>query len=148
MSDKVKKILEQIRYATISSVDNDGKPWAAPVWYVFDKHQNIYWWSPVESQHSKNIANNPNVYITVFDSTVSEGEGFGLYMRANASVVSDDGLDSAIDLYNQSTKVFKLDRENCTGNAPTRVYKSTIDRRWVNDGVEQDGFYIDKRVQL
>jgi len=147
MNEKVKILLQTVRYATISTVNKDGEPWAAPVWYVFDNN-NIYWWSPIDSQHSKNIANSSNIYVTVFDSTAPEGDGFGLYMRAEAGVVADDELDSAIDLYNQSTKIFKLNRENCTGNAPTRMYKATVSRRWVNDGIEKNGFYVDRRTQI
>ena len=147
MNEKVEKLLQTIHYATISSVDSGGQPWAAPVWYVLDDN-HVYWWSPIEARHSKNIANNPKIYITIFDSTAPEGEGFGLYMRAEAGVLTDDELDSAIDLYNQSTKIFKLNRENCTGNAPTRIYKATVSQRWVNDSIEQDGFYTDQRTQV
>ncbi|MFO0920241.1 MAG: pyridoxamine 5'-phosphate oxidase family protein [Candidatus Saccharimonadales bacterium] len=143
-----KKILEKIRYATISSVDESGTPWAAPVWYVFDEDHNVYWWSPVATQHSKNISNNPNVYITIFDTTVPEGEGVGLYLRAQASEITDEELDSAIERYNKSTAVFKLDRENCTGKAPTRIYKAVTKEVWTNDGETKDGFYIDKRINL
>ncbi len=148
MTEKAKKMLETIRYATISSVDESGEPWAAPVWYVFDDNFNVYWWSPIDSQHSKNIASNSNIYITIFDSTASEGNGLGIYLRSEARVVENDELDLAIDLYNQSTNVFKLSRENCTEDAPTRIYKATTTQRWINDGIEQDGFYIDQRVQL
>jgi len=147
MNDKGKKVLEQIRYATISTIDGTSTPWAAPVWYVFDKDA-IYWWSPVDSQHSKNIDLNSNVYITIFDSTAPEGDGFGLYLKAEARQVNEDELETVIALYNASTKIFKLNRENCSGSAPTRVYKATIAQRWVNDGNEQDGFYIDQRVSL
>jgi uncharacterized protein YhbP (UPF0306 family) len=148
MNDKGKKILEKIRYATISTVDETGAPWAAPVWYVFDDNFDIYWWSPLETQHSKNICNNPNIYVTVFDSTLPEGEGVGLYLRARAGEISDDELNAAIERYNNSTKIFKLDRENCTGSAPTRIYKAVTKEGWTNDGVTKDGFYIDKRVSL
>jgi uncharacterized protein YhbP (UPF0306 family) len=148
MNDKGKKILEQIRYATISTIDETGAPWAAPVWYVFDEDYNIYYWSPTEAQHSKNIGTNPNVYVTVFDSTLPEGEGIGLYLRASVGEVPEDELDYAIERYNSSTKVFKLDRENCTGNAPTRIYKAVTKEGWTNDGITKDGFYIDKRVSI
>ncbi|HMS50634.1 MAG TPA: pyridoxamine 5'-phosphate oxidase family protein [Candidatus Saccharibacteria bacterium] len=148
MNEKGKKILEQIRYATISTVDENGAPWAAPVWYVFDDNFDIYWWSPLETQHSKNISANPNIYVTIFDSTLPEGEGVGLYLRAQASVISDEELSPAIERYNNSTNVFKLDRDNCTGSAPTRIYKAVTKEGWTNDGVAKDGFYIDKRVSL
>jgi nitroimidazol reductase NimA-like FMN-containing flavoprotein (pyridoxamine 5'-phosphate oxidase superfamily) len=148
MSDKGKEILKQIRYATLSTVDETGAPWAAPVWYVCDDNFDIYWWSPTEAQHSKNINSNPNIYVTIFDSTLPEGEGVGLYLRAQASEISDGELDAAIERYNNSTKIFKLDKANCTANAPTRIYKALIEESWTNDGVSQDGFYIDKRVSL
>lgn len=148
MNDKGKNILETIRYATISSVDKNGEPWAAPVWYVFDEDYNIYWWSPTEAQHSRNISTNPNIYVTIFDSTLPEGEGIGLYLRAQAGEISDDELDVAIERYNKSTSVFKLDRENCTGNAPTRMYKAVIKESWTNDGETKDGFYVDMRIKL
>lgn len=148
MNDKGKEILKKIRYATISTVDVTGEPWAAPVWYVFDDNLDIYWWSPLDTQHSKNISQNPNIYVTIFDSTLPEGEGVGLYLRARASEISEDELDSAIERYNESTTVFKLDRENCTGDAPTRIYKAVTREGWTNDGETKDGFYIDKRVKL
>ncbi len=148
MTETGKKILEKLRYATISTVDATGASWAAPVWYVFDEKLDIYWWSPQESQHSKNIAVNPNIYITIFDSTLPEGEGIGLYLRAQAVVLDEKELDFAIKLYNKSTEIFKLNLGNCTGNAPTRLYKAVIKEGWTNDGVTKDGFYIDKRVSL
>lgn len=147
MNETVKQILDNIRYATISTVDSTGKPWAAPVWYVYD-NENIYWWSPVETQHSKNIAQSSEVYITVFDSTAPEGEGAGLYFRANATELSDDELNKAIRLYNDSISIFKLDKNNCTGSAPTRMYKAVIKEAWRNDGIEREGFYVDIRVSL
>lgn len=147
MNDKIAILLSSVRYATVSTVDSDGKPWAAPVWYVYDE-QNLYWWSPLDSQHSKNIVANPEVYITIFDSSVPEGDGFGLYLRANTSELDGDELDSAIEMYNASTEVFKLTRENCTKDAPTRMYKAAISDKWVNDGTEQNGFYSDTRVGL
>lgn len=147
MDTASKNILETIRYATISTVDTEGKPWAAPVWYVYD-NGNIYWWSPIETQHSRNIDQNSEVYITVFDSTAPEGEGAGLYFRANATQLADGELNKAIELYNNSTSIFKLDINNCTGGAPTRMYKATIREAWKNDGIEREGFYVDKRVSL
>jgi len=148
MNDKGKKILKQIRYATLSTVDETGAPWAAPVWYVFDDNFDIYWWSPTEAQHSKNININPNIYVTIFNSALPEGEGIGLYLRVRASEVSEGELDAAIELYNSSTKIFKLDRENCTGSAPTKIYKAVTKEGWTNDGVTKEGFYIDKRLAL
>lgn len=145
MNDKILKIIDSVRYATISTVDTNNNPWAAPVWYVYDD-DTIYWWSPIESQHSKNIEHNPNVYITIFDSTVPEGDGLGVYISAVASEVESDLLGQVIDLYNTSTKIFKLNPENTSGNAPTRLYKAVIKSSWINSSSETNGAYTDTRI--
>lgn len=146
-NNQVKDILSNVRYATLSTADENGKAWAAPVWYVFDEQQ-LYWWSPINSQHSHNIGRSCEVYITIFSSTAPEGEGLGLYIRAKAEQVPDEKLDEVIKRYNNTTTKFKLNRENTTGNAPTRLYQATPTTIQVNDGTEIDGFYQDIRLDV
>lgn len=146
--EKYQSILEKVRYCTVSTVDQDGKPWAAPVWYVSDENDTIYWWSPTTSQHSENIAKNSNVYLTIFDSSAPEGEGLGLYIRAEAHEVSEEDLEKAMELYNASTVQFKMSRQNCCAPAPTRMYKATPREMWMNDGLERDGFWQDVRTAV
>lgn len=148
LSSEAKDIIDKVRYATISTVDGVGSPWAAPVWYVYDNQSNIYWWSPVDSRHSRNITLNGQVYITIFDSSASEGDGVGLYIRADASQVTSNELDSVIEMYNAATTKFKLDLSNTTGDAPTRLYKAVPITVQINDGVESGGFYRDIRRDL
>lgn len=148
MSNQVKNILSNVRYATLSTADESGKAWAAPVWYVFDDNNTLYWWSPINSQHSRNIERSCEVYITIFSSTAPEGEGLGLYIRAKAEQVPDEKLDEVIKRYNSATTKFKLNRENTTGNAPTRLYQATPTTIQVNDGTETNGFYQDIRLDV
>jgi uncharacterized protein YhbP (UPF0306 family) len=145
MNEKVNEILSGTRYATISTVDKNGKAWAAPVWYTFDDQHTLYWWSSQDSQHSQNIYRNNEIYITIFNSRASEGEGVGLYIRASAKEVPNGELDKAIEIYNESTAQFKLSRENTTGNAPTRLYQAIVVTLQINDGEEINGFYRDIR---
>lgn len=142
------QIFASNRYLTLSTVDKHGKPWAAPVWYVGDNEGNLYWWSPVNSQHSQNLIENPNVYITIFDSQLPEGDGLGLYIQATASELPEEELDKVIELYNSTTEKFKITRENCSGAAPTRLYKATPSAVWYNDGLERENFYVDIRKQI
>lgn len=147
--DKTRQILDATHYATISTVDKEGSPWAAPVWYTLDDSNNIYWWSAKTSQHSMNIKSDPKCYITIFDSTLPEGKGVGLYIRAEAFEINDDSeIDSAIDLYNNTTEVFKLKIGDCTGKAPTRIYKAIPRKVWINSEAEVDGQYVDTRKML
>lgn len=147
-SDIANKIFNSNRYLTLSTVDSVGKPWAAPVWYVRDGEGNLYWWSPIASQHSQNIVINPDVYITVFDSRSPEGDGLGLYIQAFAAELPESELDKVVELYNSTTEKFKMTRENCSGEAPTRLYKAVPSKVWHNDGLEHDSYYADVRQEI
>lgn len=145
MNNSINDILSAVRYATISTKDDTGKVRAAPVWYVFDEQQMLYWWSPINSRHSQNIVRDSEVYITIFNSTAPEGEGSGLYIRSKAEQVPNELLDEVITRYNSTTTKFKLSRENTTGNAPTRLYRAIPTTIQINDATETDGFYQDIR---
>jgi general stress protein 26 len=84
MSEKhtaqVARILKNIRYATIATASKDGKPWNSPVAFYMDHELNIYWSSDKNSQHSQNIRANNEVFIVIYDSTVQEAEGEGVYI--------------------------------------------------------------------
>ncbi len=142
---QVEQILAATHYATLSTVDKHGQPWAAPVHYAFDGIDTFYWWSSTTSQHSRNIEQNSNVYITIFDSAAPEGTAVGLYVRAQAGLVGDDELDRGMEQYNATTDHFKLSRQNTTGEAPYRLYQAKLSTMQVNGGAEIDGYHQDIR---
>lgn len=43
----------------------DGKPWNCTVYYVHDKDRSLYWASLPTRRHSREIAENPDVAITI-----------------------------------------------------------------------------------
>jgi len=147
MNKAVKTILESVRYATISTTDKEGQPWAAPIWYAYDD-QCIYWWSPKKSQHSLNIRNNNNVYITVFDSTAAEGEGLGVYIRAVVEEVPDSARKEVEEIFNKTTKVFKINENSSSGEAPTRFYRAEIKNTYMNSRGKVNGYFVDNRVEM
>ncbi len=53
------------RFCTLSTIDENGKPWGAPLFYSWDADGNIYWTSAVRAQHSINIARTSDAYITI-----------------------------------------------------------------------------------
>ncbi len=147
MIDEFQNILATNSYATISTVDATGLPWAAPVWYVYE-NKTLYWWSSQSSQHSLNIALNGSVYVTIFDSTLPEGKGLGAYCRAEASEIQQNRLEEICKLYNATTQVFKLNKANCSGEAPTRLYQATIKKAWINSESIVNNQYVDSRVEI
>src|SRR3989344_4776521 len=87
--EKAHRIIEKILYITIATVSKDGRPWNSPVYCAFDEDYNFYWASWRENQHSKNIKENNNVFIVIYDSTVPEGTGEGVYVQAKAYELND-----------------------------------------------------------
>ena len=147
--DEVNKILDANSFCTISTVTGDGKPWASPVFFAYEDGPKIYWWSDQESTHSKNIKANNEVFITVFNSQVSENDAIGVYIKAKARPLDDVySRDKAIKFYNKRAKFFELTEENTSGNAPTRLYIAEPEQIWLNSEGTKDGFYVDTRRRL
>lgn len=149
---RAKEIIEKILYITIATVDENGQPWNTPVYSGFDKELNFYWFSDKNSQHSRNIRNNKKVFLVIYDSTVPESTGEGVYIQAEAYELKDekrttDGL-KIMDGRVGKTKVRKY--EKFSGNAPLRVYCATPKKIWMNvDDEDENGNYIkDARTEI
>lgn len=146
--DQVQTILKNIRYANIATVKSNGDPWNTPVYYVYDSDNTLYWWSDNQSLHSQNITLHPQVAITIYASTVPEGEGVGVYFLANAKAINEADNSKILGLYNSFATVFKLKEEDVTGDAPTRFYSAKPLRIWINGESERNGKYIDVREEV
>lgn len=146
------KIIKEILYVTIASASIDGQPWNTPVYSAFDEDLHFYWSSDKDSQHSQNIRNNSKVLLVIYDSTVPEGTGEGVYIKAVVSELTDpqEILAAKAILDKRVGKAKERHAESYMGNALLRCYKATTIQSWMND-VEEDenGNYIrDVRVEV
>lgn len=142
------EILQAIQYATIATVTPDGKPWVSPVARVLDDELNIYWISDKDNQHSKNVRSNENVSIVVYDSTVPEGEGEGVYIEAVASELSDPQEILHVRTLKKGED-YQPEEGEFTAEAVRRVYKADVIRMFINDAEIQDGVFIrDYKVEV
>lgn len=154
MSDfnkRAKEIIEKILYITIATCGKDGKPWNSPVYSAFDEHYNFYWASWKENQHSKNIKENNNVFLVIYDSTVPEGTGEGVYIQAKAYELTDEEeIEIALGyLYKRKGQDSKKRKpEEFLGDHPRRVYKAVPEKIWMNDVGDVNGNYVDKRIEV
>lgn len=148
LSNKAKGIISKIIYVTIATCTKDGKPWNSPVYSAFDENYNFFWVSDQNSQHSKNIKENNKVFLVIYDSTVPEGTGKGVFVQAKAFELTDEKeiayacryLDGRVN-----KKPHKPDQ--FLGNMPRRVYKAVPEKFWVNDAGDVNGNYIDVRIE-
>lgn len=147
-NQRAKEIIQKITYATIATSSNVGQPWNSPVYYNHDENLNIYWVSDKEGQHSKNVAENGKVFIVIYDSTVPEGEGEGVYIQASASQVTDPEEILKIRRIKKGSH-FEQSPDSFLGESIRYMYKAVPDRIWMNDAEISDGVFIkDFRVEI
>ena len=147
--NRAKSIIEKILYITIATASKDGQPWNSPVYSAYDDNYNFFWASDQKGQHSKNIRENNNIFIVIYDSTVPEGAGEGVYIKAKAHELTDEKeiahalscLDGRVGKKSHSPQQFMKDM-------PRRVYKAVPEKAWVNDEGDINGNYIDIRIKV
>lgn len=146
-TQRAASIIKTIRYATVATVNKSNEPWNSPVCHVYDDELNIYWFSDKQGQHSQNVNQNPNVFIAIYDSTVPEGQGEGVYIQAQAIELNDP---AGISVARRIKKGADDDSpDDFMGTAVRRVYKAVPKCIWVNDAQIKNGKFIrDFRVEI
>lgn len=131
-----RNVLAENRYAVIASAVAGGQPWATPVWFAYDGLDRLLWISSPRARHSRLIAANPQVAITVFDTSRASGRATAFYATGRAGECPDNGLEEALALYNQRSQQQQfgtLTRADLSGDP--RLFTVTICHAWV---LEQD----------
>lgn len=149
LTKRAKEIISKILYITIATSTKSGIPWNSPVYSAYDENYNFYWASWKENIHSKNIKGNPNVFIVIYDSTVPEGTGEGVYVKAKAYELTEEmEIKHALRyLYGRKNKQTR-NVHDFLENYPRRVYKAVPEKFWMNIDGEVNGNYVDKRVEV
>lgn len=150
--DKAKAVIDMIIYQNLATVDEEGAPWIAPVYSAFDDEYNFYWKSSLTCQHSKNIRFKPHTFTSIYDSTVEEGTGFGVYMRGNSYQLENKDIEEinhGIALMERRVHSSDLPpASDCLSPFPRRVYQFVPQQIWVNAVVTVDGKKIDERIEI
>lgn len=144
-----KEILENIAYMNIASITPEGKPWNSPVYVSYDKDVRFYWVSWHKNQHSINIRNNPQVFVTLYDSTVPAGTGVGVYMEGKAFEISNlKEMIHALKTHYGREERKPRDVVEFMKKFPRRAYTFVPEKAWVNVDGEVRGNFVDKRVEI
>jgi hypothetical protein len=145
-------IITTIPYLTIATVTPAGAPWNTPVYCAYDQALRFVWTSATTSQHSINLATNPQTFATLYDSTVPEGTGVGVYLRGTAGQIRD--LRTAVRALLQLARRVGVPPRPLAlvhGSAPRRLYQFVPEELWINGWVEADdvpGSGYDIRITL
>ena len=90
--------------------------------------------------HSRNIAVRSEVGIVVFDSTVPDGTGQGVYIEATASLVGEADLEPLLAVFSDRWEARGGDRwarADIPGSAPHRLYVAEAAAQFVLDDHDQ-----------
>ncbi|MDQ4093448.1 MAG: pyridoxamine 5'-phosphate oxidase family protein [Actinomycetota bacterium] len=144
-------IVKRILYITIATVSAEGKPWNSPVYSAFDNEGNFYWTSVPGAQHSRNIHANGDVFLVIYDSTVPEGTGKGVYVEGHARVLADPAEVVEARRHSSLRAGLPLDDgpDRFLEGGTRRVYRAIPKRVWISDAERQGSAFVrDIRVQL
>jgi uncharacterized protein YhbP (UPF0306 family) len=86
-SDQLKQAtLEYIETNRLMSVATitDGKPWAVTVFFAYDKHLNLYFFSRPDTVHAVNIEKDNNVAVTINQNWGKPGKVKGIQLVGKA----------------------------------------------------------------
>lgn len=123
-------------YMTLATADDEGRPWASPVWFASVGYSEFLWVSKPDARHSLNIAARPEVAIVIFDSTVRIGAAEAVYLEAVAEDLSGSELEKAIELFSAGSTAVGA-REwtiaGVTAPASLRLYRATASAWFVLD---------------
>ena len=151
-SQRASEIIKKIKYVTIATVTPDGHPWNSPVYAAYDTDLNFYWFSDKDSRHSTNVRASGEAFLVIYDSTVPEGTGEGVYLQVSVRELSGEAEVMAAKAVCDQRVGKSKDRDITpyTGNAPIRAYKATPVKIWMNsDAKNPDGSYLkDIRAEL
>ena len=148
-AERAKEIIAKIPYVTIATVAKDSKPWNAPVFAAYDTDYNFYWGTYRNSQKSKNIRANENIFIVIYDSTAPAGKGEGVYIEAVAAELKNaEEIRMAHKLLRDRHIVPYWKLEQVQGAGPIRLYRAESKKVWMNGERREKGNYIDTRVEI
>ena len=141
--EKARHIIDENNYMVIATSGEDSTPWAAPVFYAYDKRYNLYFISAIDSRHAKDIAENPRVAVSIFNSTQNIGLSDGMQIEGRASEVNGAELKKALAVY--MLRLYsgmavpqrrEFDVSYYTEPAEFRVFKVSIKKAYLN-GVDR-----------
>src|SRR4051794_21209038 len=97
--DFARALIDASEYLVLATADEQGTPWASPVWFAHEGYAEFLWVSTPARLHSRNLAGRPDVGIAIFDSGVPAGTGRGVYVAARAERLTGAELDRGLAVY-------------------------------------------------
>ncbi|MFZ1360965.1 MAG: pyridoxamine 5'-phosphate oxidase family protein [Candidatus Saccharimonadales bacterium] len=101
LTEIAQEVLKSNTYITLATASADGVPRATPVHFAYDA-QYVYWMSETTATHSRNLAANDKLFVTVFDAGQSVGELAQrrcVYIQTRGELLSGDDELAAREIF-------------------------------------------------
>lgn len=136
---RAKELITTLLYVNLATASSVGMPWNSPVYVIWDKDLNCYWSSWIHAEHSKNIRDNRNVFITLYDSTRPRGTNNlqCLYMQGEAIELSEPSeISSASAMLYPGESI--VPESSFLGDSVKRIYRFVPRAAWLNAKSERE----------
>lgn len=127
-------VLTQNKYLVLATATPGATPWVSPVYFAHAGLSTFWWVSRPTARHSRLVVANPQVALTIFDSTVAIGHAAAVYAEAwaeecpRALVAEEIGHYSA---RSQRHGVAPWTIDQVTGDAEFRLYRARTSAVWL-----------------
>jgi uncharacterized protein YhbP (UPF0306 family) len=131
----IRAFLETQSTLALATVNAQGSPQIAPLFYVSDEQLNLYWLSAPSSRHSMNLVAHPAVSAAVYPSVWQAADIVGLQIEGEARPIGDDRIrEQILNLY---LRKFQVPPEfDALINASTLYILTPRWLRWMDNSVE------------
>lgn len=121
-------IIDANVYMVLGTADEDGQPWASPVFFGAKPYIEFYWMSSPEVTHSRNLAQRPQLSIVVFDSQTPVPNGQAVYMTATAEQLAGEDVERGLEFFpgppERGARAVTADALQAP--SPYRLYRATV----------------------
>lgn len=127
-------IVEAERFLVIATATPEGSPWATPVYFAHEGLAAFWWVSRPSTRHSQLIAANPEVALTVFDSSRGIGEAGAVYAVARAEECTPEAAAREVGALSRRSETHGArpwDVGGVTGEAALRLYRARTSAVWL-----------------
>lgn len=90
------EILKSQNYLCLATVSTDNIPWSSPVAYVCDNDFFLYFVSSIDSLHSRNIASNNRIALSIYDSRQSLRDALWIQAWWKAEKIDENNVATDI----------------------------------------------------
>lgn len=156
LAGRTRRILDEARYLTLSTVSDDGQPWSAVLQYAWVAEPlRLLFGSAVQSRHSRDIAARPLVSGALFVAGDDLLAVDGAQFTGRCSALSAGDLDryhatfyDAVLPDPESRAKWTLPPSALLAPADHRLYLVEVERWWLVDTRTWEQDRIDRRVEL